>query len=128
MPAGDDETGDGSPELGDAVLSAATIFEFNRRETRTQTVADAVQQGLSMEVWGLPAQHGIIASVKAYRELRCPLANHGRRGIKFNTGVPPTPGCGSPFEARWNDGSPGVLQKHGGYVAIRLSDFVNLQL
>jgi hypothetical protein len=127
MAQGDDSVGSVSPESGDAVLVTATVFEFNRRESPTQTRADAIKQGVSMEIWGLPAQYSIIASVKAYRELKCPLASFGPRGIMFDTNVAPTPGCGSPFEARWNDGSPGVVRRPGGYVAIPISKFLNLQ-
>jgi len=119
--------GSGSPENGDAVLVTALVFEFNRRESRTQTSSDAVKQGASMEIWGLPAQYSIIASVKAYRELKCPLASFGPRGIMFDTNVAPTPGCGIPFEARWNDGSPGVVRRPGAYVAIPISKFLNRQ-
>jgi hypothetical protein len=80
-----------------------------------------------MEIWGRPAQFSVLPSVKAYREAKSPRANHGKRGVLFDTSVPPTAGSGSPFEARWYDGAPGVIQKPGGFVAIPLTAFLNLQ-
>ncbi len=52
MAQGDDAVGRVSPESGDAVSVTALVFEFNRRESPTQTRADAIKQGVSMEIWG----------------------------------------------------------------------------
>jgi len=101
--------------------------EFNRRESPTQTPADAIAQAISMEIWGQPAQGSNLPSVKAYRESHLPLARHGPRGVLFATDIAPTLGTGTPFEARWYGGSAGVLDKPNGFVAIPIISFVNLQ-
>ena len=94
-----------SPESGDAVLVTALVFEFNRRESPTQTRADAIKRGVSMETWGLPAQYSIIASVKAYRELKCPLAEvRSRRG-----GMTVAPALSAGPAGMWQSLSPNFL-------------------
>ncbi len=103
---------------------------FHRLESPTQTVNDALLQQASNEVWGRPARNvaqSNLPSVKAYRNS---LPN-GQRGIEFDTPVNPTPNSGSPFEARWYDGTNGVLQRTDAsgtdHAAIPLSRFVNGQ-
>jgi len=76
-----------------------------------------------MELWGQPARQSATPSVKAYRG-NLPASD---RGIEFATGVAPTPGSGTPYEARWYDGTPGVLSKPNGFVAIPLCCFKNRQ-
>jgi hypothetical protein len=125
MPQGEHATGGGSPESRNVVLPA--LHEFNRVESPTQTSADAVRQQNSMEIWGLPAQGSIFPCVQAWREAKRPLSRFGPRGIMFDTSVAPTRGTGTPFEARWYDGTPGVIRKHGSFVAIAITTFLNLQ-
>ncbi len=127
MPQGDEITWDHVPESPDAEPSTLRLHEFNRRESPTQTVADARLQALSGEIWGLPGRQSDIASVKAYREATARLADHGQRGVMFSTAVLPTPGGGSLYEARWYEGSPGVVHKSGAFVAIPINGFLNLQ-
>jgi hypothetical protein len=76
---------------------------FHRIESPTQTTADADEQKKSGEIMGKPARGSGIPSVKAYRGKLS-----SRRGIEFDTSVAPTPGSGTPHEARWYDGTPGV--------------------
>jgi len=121
MPEGDKDAGRYPQENG----NAAAIFEFNRRESPTQSAADAILQGHSMEIWGGPARGSSIPSVKAYRESKHALA--GNRGVMFDTMVRPTSGSGTPFEARWYDGTIGVMQRPQGFVAISITGFRNLQ-
>jgi hypothetical protein len=121
MPQGDEIAGGGSPETVDA----AAIYEFNRGETpRTQTPVDAAKQSASMEIWGRSPQGGNVPTVQAYREAMRPLQG---RGVKFDSNVPPTPGTGTPFEARWRLGSPGVFSPASGFAAISITRFLNLQ-
>lgn len=103
---------------------------FHRLESPTQTVADAKLQQSSNEIWGKPgtntAQSGL-PCVKAYRNI-LPAA---QRGVEFDTAVSPTPGGGSPLDARWYLGTTGVLQRVDSagtvFAAIPLSRFVNGQ-
>ena len=76
---------------------------FHRLETRLQTTADADLQQCSGEIMGKAARWSDIPSVKAYRGM---LSN--ARGIEFDTSVHPTRGSGTPFEARWYEGTTGV--------------------
>jgi len=99
---------------------------YNRCESPTQTLSDAAQQVASMEVWGRAARGSGLPSVKAWR-------NHSRppspRGIEFCSGVAPTPGKGTPFEARWYEGTPGVLNRQNGiYAAIPITYIKNTQV
>jgi hypothetical protein len=66
------------------------------------------------EIWGRPARGSSLASVKAYRDA-LPAAQNG---IEFVTTVAPTPGSGTPFEARWYEGTPGVTKNAQGYAVI----------
>jgi len=106
----------------------AIRFEYNRQETRSQTPADALKQQSSMEIWGQAPRGGGIPCVKAYREAEptVSLSMRGGRGVLFNT-VVPAYGKGDPYEARWYEGQPGVIQKGNGFVAIPVSHFLNLQ-
>jgi len=121
MPHGDDITGSDSLEAGNAV----TVYAFNRVETpRSQTPADAVKQATSMQIWGRTPQGGNTPTVQAYRDSKRPLRG---RGIQFDSSVPPTPGTGTPFEARWRLGSPGVFSPASGFAGIRITRILNLQ-
>lgn len=127
MPQGDDAMGKETPESNSVVFSTAATFEFNRREASKQTRADALKQAASMEIWGKTPFGGNTPTVQAYRETQLPLANWGPRGVMFDSAVPPTPGTGSPFEARWRLGTLGVSARPGGFAAISVTRFVNLQ-
>ena len=100
---------------------------FHRRESPTQTRADAVRQVASGEIWGRAARGGANPSVKAYRNSLPPQL----RGIEFTTPVPPHPGSGSPYEAKWyHPDTPGVVLRQNAsnedFAAIP-ADVVNLQ-
>jgi hypothetical protein len=123
MSQGDKESGGSSPGTN----HAPSVYEFNRCETPTQTPADALAQQTAMEIWGRIPYGGSVPTVQAYRENHRPLAINGPRGILFNSVPRPTPGTGTPFEARWRLGSPGVSARLGGFAAISLSRFLNLQ-
>jgi len=76
-----------------------------------------------MEVWGAAPRGGIFPSVKAYRNALPP-----RRGIEFSSPIAPTPGGGTPYEARWNVGTPGVMARGGStFVGIPISYIKNAQ-
>jgi hypothetical protein len=114
-----------SPE---AVQTTGTVAVplYNRCETSTQTRADAQKQVTSMEVWGAPARGSNIPSVKAYRSAMVPPRP---RGIEFCSPVSPTPGRGTPFEARWYLGTPGVSSRQGStFAAITISYIKNTQV
>ncbi len=103
---------------------------FHRLETPSQTVADAMAQQSSNEIWGKAAAHtsqSNLPCVKAYRN----NLPQGRRGIEFDTQVHPTPGSGTPIEARWYLGTPGVQPRTDAagilYAMIPVSRFVNGQ-
>ena len=87
---------------------------YNRCETPTQTRDDAAQQVASMEVWGAAARGSPFPSVKAWRSAHRPPSP---RGIEFCSAIAPTPGKGTPFEARWYQGAPGVADRQNGYYA-----------
>lgn len=78
---------------------------YHRIESPTQTSADAKQQQASGEIWGRAARTSIFPMVKAYRNGLPP----NTRGIEFETTTPPTPGTGTPLEARWYPNTPGVI-------------------
>ncbi len=126
MPQGDDTTGNGSSGESDASVPAPTVYAYNRRESPSQTRADAVRQQNSMEIWGQAARGSGLPSVKAYREATAPLAGNGGRGVLFNTNVP-LAARGDPYQARWYDGDPGVMQKPNGFVAISVTQLLNRQ-
>ena len=76
-----------------------------------------------MEVWGKPARGSNLPSVKAYRGVLPP-----RRGIEFCSPVAPTPGRGSPHEARWYGGTAGVLSRPNSHVGIAIAYIKNTQV
>jgi hypothetical protein len=79
-----------------------------------------------MEVWGAPARGSNTPSVKAYRSATVPPV---ARGIEFCSAVVPTPGSGTPYEARWYLGSPGVIARQGStFAAIPISYIKNTQV
>jgi hypothetical protein len=80
---------------------------YHRVETPTQTVADALQQVASSEIWGKAAKPGgLYPCVKAYPGA---LAA-GKRGIDFTTTTAPDPFSSSPIELRWYyPRTPGVV-------------------
>lgn len=77
---------------------------YHRLESPTQTKADAKNQQASGEIWGRPASTSPIPTVKAYRG-QLPAKS---RGIEFTSPILPTPGTGTPYEARWYPCLPGV--------------------
>ena len=97
---------------------------YHRLESPTQTRADAQRQQISGELWGRPAWGSGIASVKAYRG---PLPA-GARGIEFVTPVAPSRGRGTPHEARWYIGDPGVAENAQGYAVIPITVTKNTQV
>jgi hypothetical protein len=97
---------------------------YHRLESPTQTSVVAKAQVASGEIWGLPARGSNIPSVKAYRN----VLPANRRGIEFVTPVAPTPGSGTPYEARWYYASPGVRLNSGEYAAIPATVTKNSQV
>ena len=99
---------------------------YHRLESQTQRPDVAKRQEASGEVWGRPARGSSIPSVKAYRN----ALPSGRRGIEFTTPISPTPGSGSPYEARWYYGhTPGVTmtRKDGEDFAVIPASVINMQ-
>ena len=84
---------------------------FHRLESTTQTVADAIRQVNSGEIWGRTPRHGFTPTVQAY-------AGHisiARRGVQFDTHIEPHP-TGSPLQAHWYLGkTAGVLERTEGH-------------
>ena len=80
----------------------------HRRESPSQTPADAAQQEASNEIWGRPSIWSDIPKVKAYSG---PLPEDVR-GIEFTTDVPPDPGC-APGRPEWSGPRPGVVVESG---------------
>jgi len=87
-----------------ATQPKATQMSYHRLESSTQTSADAKQQKASGEIWGRAPSTSVFPIVQAYRN-QIPV---GLRGIEFETSTAPTPGCGTPYEARWYPKTPGV--------------------
>lgn len=84
------------------------VGPFNRTESDTQTIQDAIDQEKSQEVWGATPRGGFEPTVQAY----CGPLAHGDRGIEFTTLVMPH-NNGSPFEVRWYlTKTPGVVPRH----------------
>lgn len=82
-----------------------TFGPFNRSESRTQTIQDAIDQVKSQEIWGTTRNNGIEPAVKAYAGNLKP----NERGIEFETQIRPYPD-GSPLEAAWYlTKTPGVI-------------------
>lgn len=101
------------PSSGDE-LGKGTVGQgrdYHRLESPTQTPQDAIAQVTSGEVWGRPSRNSVIPAVKAYRH-RLPSS---ARGIDFHTTVSPTPGSGTPYEARWyhGQGDPEIKLRPG---------------
>ena len=94
---------------------------FHRLESPTQTPADARRQEQSGELWGRPARGSRIPKVKAYIG---PLPS-GRRGIEFDTDVPPDPGS-PPGHAVWSGPRDGVTVEEE-YARIRVRVVRNAQ-
>jgi hypothetical protein len=69
---------------------------FSRRESPTQSPADALEQVRSGEIWGSTARYNCSPCVRAYAS---PLVA-GQRGIDFATRTAPHPHS-MPFEVRW---------------------------
>lgn len=98
---------------------------YSRRETKTQTSADAVLQCATMEVWGKIAQNGATPVVQAYKT---ELPKEWR-GIEFSTNVAPESNTG-PLHARWYLGKPGVqrrIKNNDVYACISITNIKNLQ-
>jgi hypothetical protein len=99
---------------------------FHRLESPTQKTIDADQQQVSGEIMGKGARPSGLPSVKAYRNRIPPSA----RGIEFDTSVTPTAGSGTPYEARWYEGTLGVRSATISgidYAAIRWTRFDHRQ-
>lgn len=77
---------------------------YHRLESPTQTEAVAQLQQASGQVWGRAANTSTFPTVKAYRG---PLPSN-KRGIEFETDIPPTKGAGNPYEADWYPCLPGI--------------------
>jgi|SRR5580692_433473 hypothetical protein len=78
---------------------------FSRRESPTQTSADALEQVRTGEIWGSVGRHNLAPCVRAYA---FPLAD-GDRGIDFTTTTAPH-NASMPFEVRWYYPlTPGVM-------------------
>ena len=79
---------------------------FHRLESGSQTVADALQQVASGEIWGKSARFGCEPAVKAYSR-----NFSGSRGIEFSTDIEPHD-CGSPLDLFWYlTKTPSVLRR-----------------
>lgn len=78
---------------------------FSRRESNTQTPADALEQVRTNEIWGSAARYSCGPCVRAYAH---PLAA-GVRGIDFMTPTEPHPNS-NPFDVLWYyPETPGVM-------------------
>jgi hypothetical protein len=106
------------------VMSSVRQPPYHRLESPTQTSADARAQAASGEISGRAARGSNIPSIKAYRNA---LPAHSR-GIEFVTPVAPTPGSGTPYEARWYLGTPGVRQNSAGFAVISAIVIKNTQV
>lgn len=81
-------------------MSVPAEKTYHRRESPTQTPADAALQEASMEIWGSPPQNiyqSDIPKVQAY----CGPLPTGVRGIEFTTDIEPDPGS-PPGRASWS--------------------------
>ncbi len=96
---------------------------FHREESPTQSMTIAAQQELSGEIWGAAAKWSSIPSVKAYRGPLPP----GRRGIEFMTSVTPHVNP-HPSLVWWLETTPGVSQRHNGFVSIPATVTKNTQV
>lgn len=87
---------------------------YHRIRSKTQTLAHAILQQRSGELWGQPARGSQIPKVKAYVG---PLPDD-RYGIEFLADVPPDPGC-PPGHAYWSGPRDGV-RVEDDYAKIRI--------
>jgi hypothetical protein len=111
---------------GHAILGIVEYGPYHRRESPTQTVADAARQQASGELWGQTARGGSGPSVKAYRG----ALPTGTRGIEFMTVVAPYPNP-HPHLVQWRESTPGVRFRFTGtgtFVAIPVRVTVNTQV
>jgi hypothetical protein len=115
--------GGGSAAHAPVIVGTPSPPFYHRVESPTQTRNDAQLQVSSMEVWGKPARGSNIPSVKAYRGVL-----PARRGIEFCTPIAPTSGTGTPYEARWHPGTPGVLARPNGHAGIPITYIKNTQV
>lgn len=99
---------------------------YHRIESPTQTVADASQQEMTLEIWGKPARSSDIPKVKAYKGPLPP----GAKGIQFETDVLPDP-CSPPNHAFWSVGREGVerrqVESGQEFAIIRATRVINSQ-
>ena len=119
----------GGPGHAPVVVGTPGTPLFHRVESPTQDRAVAALQTRSFEMWGRPAQGSSLPSVKAYRN----ALPQTRRGVEFCTGSSPTPGSGTPYEARWYLGSPGVFApaaapRGNAFAAISINYIKNTQV
>lgn len=77
---------------------------YHRRESSTQTPADAALQEATGELWGRAPRASYIPAVKAYLGPLPP----GVRGIEFTADIEPDRGTG-PYAARWTGPRAGVI-------------------
>lgn len=111
----------------DSGKQAALVY--HRLESSAQTAPIARQQQASGEVWGGPntwarRSGAVLTTIKAYRGPLSP----GQRGIEFITAVAPTADAGTPHEARWLYGTPGVTLNKDGYAVISVVVTKNTQI
>jgi hypothetical protein len=76
---------------------------YHRRESPTQSPADALEQEKTREIWGKISRYSFEPRVRAYVG---PLPD-GVRGVEFHTDVRPDEGS-APGYAEWTGGRPGV--------------------
>lgn len=98
---------------------------FHRKESPTQSVAIALLQENSQEVWGKEPRGSNIPTVQAYKR----KLTERNRGIEFDTYVEPN-SDGHPHTASWSGERPGIFNRNddkGDYVAINVFNFVNKQ-
>lgn len=87
---------------------------FHRLRSPTQGDGLAALQQRTGRICGRTPFGGNLPTVQAYRGSLPPRA----AGIEFRTEVAPTPGTGTPYEARWRAGSPGVIEEGADMVCI----------
>jgi hypothetical protein len=96
---------------------------YHRKESNSQTAADAQKQIASQEIWGGPARNfrlSDIPTVKAFTQ-ELPLnfdKTAKERGLEFTTDVVPDP-SGHPRFVFWSGDRPGV-RTEDGYAKIKV--------
>lgn len=95
---------------------------YHRKESPTQTAADAALQEATGEIWGSVPFGGVRPVAQAYRG---PLPS-GARGIEFTTDVAPDPQT-PPSRARWSGPRQGV-RVEGGFAKIDVTVIKNTQV